>query len=227
MYRDTTQKQGKDTIEMRTTLKAFLFILIVAVTLTAGECRSVELEFIPQGGMSQPIGEQGDWWSAGYEVGLTAMTPTAGPFLWGGRISFHRWTPNAEEMVQVGPYDFRIEKNVGWQTITELSGIVCYAPSALDWRRLSWSLEGGAGLFHIRRSEVIVKGFASYYDDVFGQTALNRDIYREAKTEIAPGISFGVSLEVMERIKPSVRFQHIFSEDGCSSVVLGLGLMAR
>ena len=137
------------------------------------------------------------------------------------RIGFHRWTPDAQELLSTDGRKFEIERNEGWNIIGELSGVSVYELSGLPNKLGSVNVEGGFGIFNVRRPDGYVKGYT-----VVGYTALNRDVAIKHLNETKPGISVGLSMRIIDRIEPTVRYSYIFtSGDAITRVTFGIGLL--
>jgi len=188
-----------------------------------GVTSAADWAVIPRGGVSSPAGKTGETWQPGYDVELDAIRPWRDDYRVGFRLGFHRWTPDAEEILSVNGKDFEVEQTRGWRAIVEISGLFYY--HLLDFPKDLGSiwLEGGVGAFYVRQPDVLVRG---YYE--VGNTALNHQVIYDHKAELAPGISAGLSMVIIDRIKPMVRYQHIFTSDEATSLFsVGLGLLAR
>ncbi len=198
-------------------------LVIVIATLVCHEATAVNLLFIPRGGYSVPAGEIAGTWQPGYTLELDIYSSVENNLCFGVRLGYHRWTPNAEEMLRVGSREFVVEQNQGWQAIGELSGLVSYRSVALPKKLGSIRAEGGLGVCSIKRPDIFVKGF-----HVTSNTALNHDVSMNEKKELKPGISVGLQIDIAERIVPAIRYHYIFtSEEGTGILMFGIGLMAH
>ncbi len=183
-------------------------------------------DFIIRGGFSQPIGETSDTWLAGYSAGLDYICQTNNTYNWGIRANINRWQVDAEGMLQANSDDLFIERNHGWNSIGDLSGLLLFSPEKFDWL----TLEGGAGLYHVRWSEVSVKGFVPIFDpnDPGNNSAINYEAYKDEGSELTAGVSLALSIRLLNSIEPTVRYQYVFSsDDPVSFVVFGIGFLAH
>ena len=178
---------------------------------------------IPRGGLSNPTGKTGETWQPGYDVELDITRDWRVEHRIGARLGFHRWTPDVEELLSLNGRDFAVEQSQGWLAIGEVSGLVYYHLIDLPEGLGSVWAEGGLGAFYVRQPDVLVKGV---YEQ--GSAALVHTVMIDNNTELAPGISVGLSIIIIDRIKPTVRYQHIFTSDEATSLFsVGLGLLAR
>lgn len=198
-----------------------IFFVLALVTLSINNVYGCKRSYVPRGGLSQPAGGSADDWQSGYMASFDVVPSIKGRFGWGGRIGFHRWTPNAEEMLQTNNRKFVVEKAHGWRTALELSAIANYRLIFLPYRLGSIWADGGVGVFYVKSSDIDVKGV---HPD--GTSALIRHIYQESDSEMVPGISAGVSMVIIGRIEPNIRYQHIFAPDKEMGILtLGIGLL--
>jgi len=200
-----------------------IILASILMALICSEARGYNMSYIPSAGLSLPVGDKAQEWRAGYLVSLDIFHPVRLNFDCGGRVSFQRWKPDAEEMLRVGSRDFKVERNIGWQALGELSGVARYRLLSLSRRSIPVWVEGGVGLFYLKWPDIEVKGFSSQND-----VALNREIFRDEGSEVVPGLSAGLSVELLGAVEPTLRFQHIFSSDGGMNILfIGLGLLAH
>ncbi|MDP8237655.1 MAG: hypothetical protein P9X24_01070 [Candidatus Hatepunaea meridiana] len=202
----------------------FKIIFIVVLSLFAfHNTFAMDLSIIPRGGLSQPVGSIADTWQAGYNIELNVFRPIVNDFTWGARLGFHRWKPNAEELLKTNSREFEVEQSIGWHVIVEASGLVSYRLLLFPNKLGSLCVEGGAGVFYIRQPDILIKGFHAV-----GYTALNREVTLEHNIEVVPGFSAGLSLEIISRIEALVRYNYIFTADeGTSMLTVGLGLLMQ
>jgi len=179
--------------------------------------------FVPRGGYSVPTGSVSGTWQPGYSLELNVFGPEINDMSFGVRFGFQRWIPNAEDLLKTGSREFNIEKNEGWQAISELSGLVSYRLTNPHKGLGAVRIEGGFGACRISRQDVYVKGF-----HVSGNTALNRDISIKDRIEVKPGVSIGLTLDIADRIEPVIRYQYVFtSGEGTGILMFGIGLLAN
>ena len=206
-------------------LRNKLIVTIIAVTIIfclAQDTLACKRNFIPRGGLTIPSGEAADTWQTGYNLHLDIFKPVEKNFTWGARIGFNNWKPDAAGLLSVGGREMEIEKSKGWKTITELSAIVSYRAFYLPASLGSVWLDGGVGLYHLRWSKVEVLG--NYTQ---GGAALNRTVTIPEGSEVVPGLSAGLSMVIIGRIEPMIRYQHIFSADKSTGILtVGIGLLA-
>ena len=199
-------------------------VILIALMSFPQDVSAVDLNIIPRGGLSQPVGATAGKWQSGYTLELDLLRPIIDDrYTWGIRLGFHRWKPNAREMLKVGDRELEVEKTIGWRAIGELSGIASYQLMMLPKPLKSLKVEGGLGVFYVRQPDVYVKGFQAV-----GSSALNRVITLEHNSEITAGLSAGVSMIILNRIEPMVRYHYIFTADEATSILtFGIGLIAR
>jgi len=179
----------------------------------------------PHLGLSQPIGAAAHNWAAGYTFGLDYLTGfhfIGAPVAF--RADFHRWEPNADELLRVGDRNFKMEYKEGWNTLTTLSvqlnRHLADAPLGIG----SVSGRIGFGLGYFRSAEVTIKGFAP-----IGNSALVRYIYHPGESALAPLLAAEISLRLPKKIhlEPSFRIQHLFHDAGFTILSAGLNLLPR
>ena len=201
--------------------KVFCALFLVFIMVLPGI--AADWSVIPRGGLSSPTGKTGETWQPGYDVELDFTCNCCSEHRLGARFGFHRWKPDAEELLMVNGRDFAVEQSHGWLAIGEVSGLVDYHLIDLPKGLGSVWAEGGLGAFYVRQPDVLVKGVCEQ-----GSAALVHTVTFEHNMEFSPGISVGLSMIIIDRIKPMVRYQHIFtSGDATSLFSVGLGLMAR
>ena len=214
-------------LKMRLRLSRFKVFIIAAIisAFVFQDVSAVKISLVPRGGLSQPVGSTAETWKAGFMVELDCFQPIplSDNLRCGVRIGYHRWTPDAEELLQVDGREFEVEKREGWNSIGELSGIASYRLAMLPNQAGSIRAEAGIGIFYVRRPDVHVKGYSTA-----GSTALNREIWLVSNAELTVGISVGLSMDIIDRIEPLVRYHCIFtSEESISILTLGIGLLAH
>lgn len=207
-----------DLLRFKVVTIAVLAVIIISQGATAGNCI-----IVPRVGYSIPTGSSAETWQSGYSLGLDLFSSEVNRICFGLRLGFHRWTPDAEELLKVGSREFKVEKNEGWETIGELSGLVSYKLADLPKGLGAIRIEGGLGVCRISQSDVYVKGY-----HVFENIALNRDISMNEKMEVKPGISIGLRMEIAPKIEPTIRYQYVFtSAEGTGILTFGIGLLAH
>ena len=202
-----------------------VFIAVIISAFIFQDVSTAKISLVPRGGLSQPVGSTAETWKTGFMVELDYFqpAPTLDNLRYSARIGYHYWPPDAKELLQVDGREFEVEKNEGWNSIGELSGIASYRLAMLPNQTGSIRAEAGIGIFYVRRPDVHVKGYSTA-----GFTALNREIWLESKTELTAGISIGISMDIIDRIEPLVRYHYIFtSEESTSILTLGIGLLAH
>jgi hypothetical protein len=195
---------------------------IISALLAVTDVFGCRREFIPQGGVSAPVGVAAGEWLAGYSIGLEHFRPVSqAGNAWGVRASVCRWIPDADQRLKTGDRTFRVEQNRGWRAMGELSLLGSHRLAFLPGRCGSVWVEGGAGMFYLRNSGVRIRGVHTE-----GNVALYRDLHPAADIQLTGGLSAEASV-ALSAIEPALRVQHIFSDGGFTLVTLGLGLLAH
>jgi hypothetical protein len=194
-----------------------LFVIIAATNVHAGG-----LTFVPFGGLSLPVGEAGVNWQAGYAFGLDGIKVRSDPINYGVRISVQRWEPNAKEMLKTGGRNLVVNRSLGWKAAGELAALAQWKPPSGILNRLNMQVEGSLGLAYIQQDDVDVRGF--YPSPT---TALNREIFRSGSSMFAPELSIGLSMDILNVVRPSVKYQHLIADETMGIVLFGIGLLPK
>ena len=190
---------------------------------------AAQLHFIPQVGFSQYIGSSGDDWKPGYNLGLDVFNLNQAknvklPVTYGLHIAYNRWTVNSDEMLKTDGNEMLVEREKGVKDTWDITGLARYAFPQFQSRNFRHWLDIGLGVHYICTTDIEVKGFYRY-----GDSAVNREISRDAITDISPSITLGFTAMLKRQVQTSVRYQHFF-ESGTSSsgaLLISLGMMAR
>jgi len=63
-----------------------------------------KLSFSVNGGLSNPIGETGEqYWNQGFYLSGGVFYPVTSAVSVGGYLTYHRWTPDEEELTEATP----------------------------------------------------------------------------------------------------------------------------
>ncbi|MFH0765362.1 MAG: hypothetical protein V2A61_02970 [Calditrichota bacterium] len=195
---------------------------LLSLGLSPESLWSLNLAATPEAGAAMPMGGSADSWLPGWTAGIELVTPYSPRLSLGGRIGLQRWKPDVQGMLSLNGHRMHIEDDIGWSITGDISGLARYLAYDFQQPRISVWLQGSLGIAYQRSSDVIVRG---YY--TAGETAVNRYIFKPARTDIAPVGSIGLSLLWWDVFEPALRFQKVFSTDGLESLVLSLRLMKR
>ena len=205
------------------------FIIIVSLSvlfsvIAAAPCKAVDLYVTPQLGLSAPASVQAGYWTNGYSLGLEGYLLRDNPLQIGSRLSFHRWKPDADDLLRLNGHEMNIEQYEGWRVAGEIAVISRYKLPWIQSRFLHAWVDAGAGIFYVRSSQVNLKGY--YSTD---GTAVNREIHLEPVLEVVPGINLGMTFMVNRQFQPALRMYHVFTSDdgGYNIFSATLGLVAR
>ncbi len=199
-------------------------VCLVLMVILPTSVQAFEAEIIPFLGYSQPLGDQGEIWAGGYNLGLEGYSPYNGIISLGCRINMNRWNVNASDLLELDNNEMMIEHNEGWRATGSATFMVKYECKMVRSNNFQPWITGGLGLHYLRNTGVYAKGFY-----VVGQSAVNREVRREPNAEVAAGVTLGIGFKFMERVQPSFHYQYIFSSDtdGLKVFTASLGLFAR
>lgn len=203
-------------------LKIIPFTIIGLLSLVPF-LQASEIVIYPHFGLSKPVGETDDLWQPGFVTGVEGITNLSNSWHWGLGLNFHRWKVNSQCRLGLDGKKMSIEDEEGNNNIGELNIFARYSLTQLESQKLSYSFDGGLGLFYLRSSKINLKG---YY--VSGETIVNNEFHQPENKEFAPGIIIGFNLLFKNRFQPSLRYKHIFTKNTETSIFLAsLGVYAR
>ena|GEM_PF-4330241 len=209
----------------------YLTIALVALAIASGTklLTAAPLQFIPQAGYAQFLGSGGDDWKPGFNLGLDIfnLSPTQNtriPLHYGVHVSYSRWQVNSDNLLEMNGQKLRVEREKGVKDTWDITGMARYSIPLLQSRSFRHWLDFGLGIHYICATDVEVKGFYS-----FGDTAINREISRDAVTDFSPSITLGYTAMLNRQVQPSIRYQHFFESGQSSSgaLLISLGMIAR
>ncbi len=202
---------------------AILTVLFLLIGSSAAYAERLPINFTPHFGASTPLGDQADKWQTGWTISFDGEWERPSNLTFGGQISFHRWLPNFEELLNLDSDEIRVEREDGWRSMIGLNGFARYYFPKVRSDNFSISIDGGLGLQYIESARVDVRGF---YD--VGETAVNSFYTQEPKSEFAPDAMARLNFLLLKRISPSIQYQHTFtSDESLSAVIFSLGLLAN
>ncbi len=202
-----------------TRIKTMLACGLIVSILLLGSPTVRGQGIIPFTGASQPIGSASDTWATGYSVGVDMPVSQRHGLDWTATLSIERMSPNAAEMLRTGGRTLKVESSRGWSAIFEASLSGGHVISASRDGLFSLRAFGGVGLFYVRDADVLVSGFYPT-----PTTALNRQIFIPGQVLVVPGLTIGVSGEILGLIEPTIRLQHVLVGDANRTFLLiGVG----
>ncbi|MBT7617636.1 MAG: hypothetical protein HN590_10170 [Calditrichaeota bacterium] len=209
-----------ESINRRSVILIVLFAIFVA---GSAQLSAAPNEFIPSIGISNQVGSNAEDWQMGYSFGLDAMLYECCAIQYGLRLGYQFAIPDAESMLAMDINDVQVERREGLRSIIDFTILGRYDAPCLEDAPIGMSLLGGLGLNFVETSAIRLKGFARNFD-----TAVNREIHREANSEIVPSITVGVSFKILDQVQPAFEYQHIFTSDNSTGFFkVSLGLLAR
>ena len=107
-------------------MNKLLLTTLAAILIFTGSAYSADWTIVPRGGLSNPAGKTGETWQSGYNIELDAIRSWKENHRIALRLGFHRWKPDAQELLSVNGRDFEVEQSRGWHAIGEVSGLVYY-----------------------------------------------------------------------------------------------------
>ncbi len=206
--------------------KIFVPLTVFALVLVLSSGTVAELrmdDFTIDAGLSQPTGETGDMWSAGFNVGVGFYTPYSETLDWGLRAAYSRWTPNSKKLLGLDSDDLRVEQSTGSNRIGSLSAMLRYRPEQLK----VVTLDCGAGLYYLRRQDVAVKGSVEYGSPGNSGVVIY-EAYSPEASDLTAGVNIGFSFKLFGQLKPGIRYHYVFSSgDPIQFAEIGITFLAR
>jgi len=199
-------------------------VAIAAVLSCSSFASGASGKYVPSIGISNQIGSNSEEWRAGYAFGLDALICNKGALKYGLRLGYQFAVPDAESMLQIENSDVQIERKEGSRHIFEVSLLGRYEMPCMKETAVGMAVTGCLGLNYVETSAVKLKGFYDRYE-----TAVNREIHRDADSQIAPSITIGIDFSIAHQVQPKFEYQHIFTSGDASTglFVISLGLLAR
>ncbi len=183
-------------------------LLAIAIVATQLPINANAKEITPNGGISMPMGESGIEWTSGFALGLQFPLEKSRHGEWSVVTSYQQISPNGPEMLKIGGRKMKMDASEGFSRILELSVIGDKRLWESESTNLLFGVQYGAGVFLVVDDKVHVKG--SYQS---GTAALTREIFHEAETVAAPGITLGGQLTIMSNSVVYLKLQHLFTAE--------------
>lgn len=83
---------------IRKSLIISISILSILFCISSGHTQN--LSYAPNFGISKAVGEESEYWKAGFSVGANLFYSLSNNFLLGGRIAYNRLSPNGEKIFE-------------------------------------------------------------------------------------------------------------------------------
>ena len=224
-------KYNNNEYQMIRNFHKYFTLLLVGLALTGGlqMLTAATLQFVPQAGYSQLTGSGGDDWKPGFNLGLDMFNLSGKQYgnirlVHGLHVSFNRWQVDSDNLLELNGHEMRVEREKGVKDTWDITGLARYPIPLFESRAFRHYFDFGLGVHYICGSDMEVKGFYTY-----GDTAINREISRDATSDISPSITLGYTAMLNRQIQPSIRYQQFFEsgQSNSGALLISLGMMAR
>ena len=208
-----TFKEGK---MKRQSIITGVSLCILLFSVNHGNAQN--LSFIPNAGISQAFGDDGDLWNMGFSVGANLFYSTQNIISFGGRIAYNQMSPIGKEILKLGggesSLDYNIESTSGSFSIIEIVPSIQIATSTTDDDQdIRLSFQIGGGLFILDKSDISAKGI--YHNPLGG--SLTRTVTLKDYSETNPGVQLGVELSYKRKFMIQPLYSIVFTEENLTT----------